>query len=283
MTKPWFRFYRKTVNNPKAQRLRPELFKAWVNILCSTDNEGRLPTINDLAFTLRIAESKVRDLVQSLVDARLLRDFGAEIIAHDWNDHNYDSDADPTATERKRKSRSVSRVTPDYSHANATRTDTDSDEEQNKQSEPSLEFVGSASAKPQKRAARFSTLFVTTDWLPNGEDARLRAGLNPIDLAHELARFEAYFTSDDCTKPLKKNWHQAWLRWCIHARGTSNGSGFNGAHRPTATAQTVDKIFSEIADARAREHAGGTLRQGPSNPARLEILGELAERQGAER
>ena len=158
MSKPWFRFYRRTVNNPKVQRLRPELFRAWVNILCSTDDEGRVPAINDLAFTLRIAEAKVRDMLASLVDAKLLRDFGAELIAHDWDEHNYESDADPTARDRKRKSRAKSRVTSDDGHAKDTRTDTDTDTdteseedtEQNRDSEPSLPVVGSARAKPKK-------------------------------------------------------------------------------------------------------------------------------------
>ena len=45
MARPWFRFYRKTVNNPKVQRLRPELFRAWINILCATDDDGTVPEL----------------------------------------------------------------------------------------------------------------------------------------------------------------------------------------------------------------------------------------------
>lgn len=102
MTRPWFRFYRKTLNNPKAQRLKGDLFKAWVNVLCATDDEGNVPALHDLAFMLRTTNDKARDTVGALVDENLLDTDGVIVTAHGWDEYQRDSD---TSIERTRRYR----------------------------------------------------------------------------------------------------------------------------------------------------------------------------------
>ena len=59
---PWFRFYVRTLNNPKAQRLSGGDFKGWVNLLClAKEHDGALPSVEDVAFRLRLSERKVEN------------------------------------------------------------------------------------------------------------------------------------------------------------------------------------------------------------------------------
>lgn len=102
-TRPWFRFYRKTLNNPKAQRLKGDLFKAWVNVLCATDDDGNVPPLHDLAFMLRTTTDKARDTVCALVDETLLDSDGLIVTAHDWPEHQRDSDVSAERTRRYRE------------------------------------------------------------------------------------------------------------------------------------------------------------------------------------
>ena len=92
----WFRFYNAALHDPKVQRLAPELFRTWINLLClasATNNAGRLPDIDDIAFALRTTEDKARDEVQSLIKAGLLdEDEDGSIAPHNWSGRQRKSD-----------------------------------------------------------------------------------------------------------------------------------------------------------------------------------------------
>lgn len=105
MSQPWFRFYRAVVHNPKIQKLPDALFKAWVNVLCCTDDDGILPATEDIAFALRISERKVCAILESLIDARLLTDDEGVITAHDWADHQRKSDSSKDRVAKLRERR----------------------------------------------------------------------------------------------------------------------------------------------------------------------------------
>ena len=49
----WFRVHDDLVDDPKVQRLAPELFKALINLWClASQNRGILPPIEDIVFTM---------------------------------------------------------------------------------------------------------------------------------------------------------------------------------------------------------------------------------------
>lgn len=102
----WFRFYSEALDDPKVQRLPGDLFKAWVNLLClanEADERGTLPTLDDIAFRLRLDDQKTADALRGLCRAGLLdgdADDGYSI--HAWDKRQPDSDS---STERVRRHR----------------------------------------------------------------------------------------------------------------------------------------------------------------------------------
>ena len=99
----WFRFYGETVDDPKAQRLPPTLFKSWVNLLCiASQNGGSLPSLEDIAFKLRLDEATAQEHIDELIRAGLIDDAAGVLEPHNWNGRQYVSD---NSTERVRKHR----------------------------------------------------------------------------------------------------------------------------------------------------------------------------------
>lgn len=99
----WFRFYSRTLNSPKVQKLPAETFKFWVNALCvASEHEGNLPDVVDLAFFLRLDEAAVLAFMQELIRVGLLEHTENGYRPHDWDEHQYVSD---TSTSRVRKHR----------------------------------------------------------------------------------------------------------------------------------------------------------------------------------
>lgn len=100
----WFRFYTDALDDPKVQRLPAQLYKTWVNILClAGQNDGKIPSIDDLAFRLRISVHEAQQQFDELVLAGLidiLPDKSRE--PHNWKNRQFKSD---TSAERTRKYR----------------------------------------------------------------------------------------------------------------------------------------------------------------------------------
>lgn len=89
----WWRAYNEAMDDPKLQRLAPELFKHWFNLMCLASRQGgALPSIDDIAFALRISKSKAADVIGKLVDAKLLDDIAGVVTPHNWNGRQYKSD-----------------------------------------------------------------------------------------------------------------------------------------------------------------------------------------------
>lgn len=117
----WWRAYDEAANDPKLQRLDGESFKAWFNLMClSSMNGGVLPSIDDVAFTLRMTKDKAAAMLAKLVTKGLFdrRDDGA-FEPHNWSARQYKSDKDPTNAERQRRFKAKKR-TEDNSGDNAT-------------------------------------------------------------------------------------------------------------------------------------------------------------------
>ena len=97
---PWFRFYVRTLNNPKVQRLPSNIFKGWVNLLClAKETDGVLPTVEDISFRLRLSKAKADDLISTLKTNGLID--GNKL--HDWDDMQYPSDSSTERVQRYRE------------------------------------------------------------------------------------------------------------------------------------------------------------------------------------
>ncbi len=107
----WFRFHVETLDNPKAQRLPPALFKTWANLLCvAAKNDGQLPPIADVAFLLRTSEREIEKSILELISRELLDVIDGVTEPHNWNARQYKSDvADPTNAERQNRYREKKR------------------------------------------------------------------------------------------------------------------------------------------------------------------------------
>ena len=96
----WFRFYVRTLNNPKVQRLSAETFKGWVNLICmAAEMGGDLPSVDDAAFRLRMSIGEATELITELKRAGLV---DRDNTVHDWEEMQRKSD---TSTGRVREFR----------------------------------------------------------------------------------------------------------------------------------------------------------------------------------
>lgn len=123
----WFRFYDDVLDDPKVQRLPPETFKGWVNILCLTKRNGEvLPGISDIAFALRMSDAEVEQLIDKLTGFGLLDNTETGMKPHNWNARQYKSDVSTERVKRFRKRHETVSETP---RARQSRTDTEADTE----------------------------------------------------------------------------------------------------------------------------------------------------------
>lgn len=122
----WFRFYGEALNDHKVQSLSPELFKTWVNLLCVASlNNGLFPSVDRLAFELRVSahemQSRLDDLILAgLIDVRSDR----QLEPHNWSERQWKSD---DSKERVRKHRALKRQRNDDVTVTVTSPDTESD------------------------------------------------------------------------------------------------------------------------------------------------------------
>lgn len=235
MAKPWLRLYREAVHRPKIGRLSMDDRGFWATCLMLSDDEGALPSIADIAWTLRLSEDAVRDVyMASLVRHDLVtRDVTEDVTTyrlHDWHEHQHASDGDPTAKERKQRQRerekaqksAVTRdvtVTSQASHADVTRTDTDTDKERS---------IVAAQARPAPKATRWKAGDeIPAGWLAEANQIRSKAGLTPVDPALEAARFVDFWAAKSGKDATKADWHATWRNWIRNSRGgaSPNGTG----------------------------------------------------------
>lgn len=100
---PWFRFYAEAIDDPKVQRLAPNLFKTWVNLLCiASQSGGILPSIDDIAFRLRMSVHDAEQQISDLILAGLLDITESGRSPHNWSGRQFQSDC---STERVKKHR----------------------------------------------------------------------------------------------------------------------------------------------------------------------------------
>ena len=133
----WFRLYTELLNDPKVQRLSGDQFKGWVNILClAKESDGALPSVDDIAFRLRISDEEAEGLVETLVSRGLLDSDGQRLGPHNWEQRQYNADVSTERVKRYRqKHRNVSEPFHETVSFPTTDTDTESDTEQSTETE----------------------------------------------------------------------------------------------------------------------------------------------------
>ncbi len=106
----WFRLYNEAVFDPKVQTLSPSLFKLWINLLClSSRNDGVVPSLSDISFTLHTSELRVQLALSVLQSKGLIDKTDKGLIPHNWDNRQFKSDGSTERVQRFRaKVRNVS-------------------------------------------------------------------------------------------------------------------------------------------------------------------------------
>lgn len=200
----WFRMYDELLDDPKVQRLSGDEFKAWVNLLClASRNEGVLPSMDDIAFALRLDAKKARALIDRLVSATLLDVDGDHFAPHGWNARQYKSDV---STDRVKRFRERSK----RADETAPETDTETDNTTDK------------SVVPAQRANRLPADFVVpSDWLTWSVADR---GWSRSDAEAEAATFVDYWHAKSGRDATKLDWQATWRNWCRNSRRATHSA-----------------------------------------------------------
>lgn len=116
----WFRFYDEALNDPKVQLLDGETFKHWVNILClASRNGGKLSSVEEIAFALRIDNNACVTVVERLLNGGLIDRLnggpnGWHYAPHGWQKRQYKSDSSNERVKRYRQRKcNVTETPPD--------------------------------------------------------------------------------------------------------------------------------------------------------------------------
>ena len=153
----WLRLYTSVLDDPKVQKLSPEYFKGWINILALTkENDGILPSIEDIAFRLRMSDAEAEILVDMLVKRGLLETDGERLTPHNWDGRQYLDTTGADRAKRYRANRDASRqrhdsVTPESQERHDEITPSDTDTETEAESEQ-IQSRAEAEAPPPSRA-----------------------------------------------------------------------------------------------------------------------------------
>lgn len=194
MNNPWFRFYNGAVEDPKVQRLSPAHFKFWVNCLClASRNDGVLPPIADLEFSLRMNARAINSSLATLKAVGLLDDTETGVAPHNWNERQYKSDV---STSRVRKFRERQEPVP----RNADETFHGTSPEQNRPEQSRADARGT----DEKNFAALQKLlgFDGNDWKNWTEFTDMQTKLSLDFQAHILVAAEHHARSGKLGKTL---------------------------------------------------------------------------------
>ena len=152
--RPWFRFYSDALQSRKAQKLKPNMFKHWVNLLCLANvqqSRGRLPCLQDIAFAFRMTDEATQDVIEELVTLKFIDPEGDAFVMHDWDEWQKDRDVSPSLRGGKRDdNRANVTLTSRQSHAigddsvtrgEERRGDKEKEEKENREEAPVVPVV----------------------------------------------------------------------------------------------------------------------------------------------
>jgi hypothetical protein len=238
MAQEWLRLHRRTVNNPKLQRLGLEVVGFWTNCLCLSDDDGYLPAVSDIAWSMRVTETVTETFLVTLQRNNLVvREDDGRLRLHDWDDHQKRSDSSTDRVRKFREKRQKHTETQDETACNVSetvqsRTDTEKNREEKKEEEareqvrePTQVLKAVPASEKPKRGQRWpADAIVPDDWISEGEAYRDMANKPHIDLRSEALKFANYWAAKSGGSATKIDWKRTWLNWCLTANGTPNGS-----------------------------------------------------------
>lgn len=165
----WFRYYEEALNDPKVQKLTGDLFKAWVNLLClASRSGGSIPSLSDVAFALRVPESKAAIIMTELSSAGLFDAVpGNYFEPHNWCSRQYKSDVSTDRVKRFRKrftsvSETENETPPEQSRAEAETDKKDSCAIEEKFDQFFKVYPKRKGANPREPARK--TFFAFVEW-----------------------------------------------------------------------------------------------------------------------
>ena len=133
----WLRLYDTVVDDPKVQHLSPEMFKHWINILCiSSQNSGKLPARDAVAFKLRVTEKKAEKILNDLFGNGLLDRADGVFSPHNWAKLQFVSDC---STERVKRFRQRSKNVSETLDETAPESESESEKKENLVPSPAAE------------------------------------------------------------------------------------------------------------------------------------------------
>lgn len=106
MSMSWFRMYNSFLHEPNVQRLPPLEFKIYVNCLCiasAHDPRGSLPSLENLAFLLKVSEKKADKFLNFLKNSELFDEKNGFIFIKEWDKKQFESDNVTVRTQRHRE------------------------------------------------------------------------------------------------------------------------------------------------------------------------------------
>lgn len=144
----WFRVYDDLVDDPKVQRLPAELVKALLNLWClASKNGGLLPSVDEIAFKLRMKGGRVDSILDQLRWAGLIDDDETGTRPHNWNGRQFKSDV---SNERVKRFRERTCNVTETVTVTPPETEADTDTKQIKNSEANAS-AADASSDPRTR------------------------------------------------------------------------------------------------------------------------------------
>ena len=124
----WFRLYDDVLNDPKVQRLSGDSFKFWINVLCiASKHGGVLPSVEDMAFALRVSTDVCTSLIDELKTCGLI-DGSKRLTPHGWEKRQFKSDTSTDRVKRFReRSRNVTETVSETAPDTYTETETETE------------------------------------------------------------------------------------------------------------------------------------------------------------
>ena len=209
---PWLRLYRDSLHNPKVVTLSDRQYRAWVNCMLMSDNDGYLPSLRDVAVHMRVTRPDAEQLVCELVEAELIDpemlDGQRRYRLHDWEQHQAPSD---NAAERmkklreKRRSEHVRNSSEPVPNSYGTESESESEEDTEIQPVRMEQEAVRASAREQVGNLSFSKIY---DEGPIERTLTARAEGLGLDVADFVAKTKQY---------AKKNHSGYFKRLCVNA------------------------------------------------------------------
>lgn len=246
----WFRLHDDVLDDPKVQKLSPQLFKHWINLLClaSKNNpRGTLPDLNTIAFRLRLSDDKAWTVLSDLISAGLIEHKGdGNYEPHNWNKRQYDkpSDHPERVTARVRKHRNAD-VTPLKRAETPLYTDTDTD------TEKSTPPVSPSPGEPKPTSARTIKTPVPENFLNDlpplvWSSMGREQNMNDDELRRETEKMVDHFKAKG---ERRADWVATWRNWMRSDYRKPRGSPHvNGREDATITADRDKVLAVELAN-----------------------------------